>query len=148
MVGVIQSGGAAEIAAKSPVPGWVLLLGAINRAIRPRSKRGWSAWAAETSLHRLFPGLKPDILTSQFFWDQMNCVSLEALAAIGVNLVSFANNHVYDQRRRGFVETLDHLEKYIPDIRDKVDHVEASTPRTFEHYTQQMMGSTLEVASI
>jgi transposase len=67
---------------RTPSVGATLLLGAINRALRPRSKRGWSAWAAETSLHRLFPGLQPDTLTSQFFWDQMNCVSLEALSAI------------------------------------------------------------------
>ncbi len=33
VVGVIQSGGAAEIAAKSAVPGWVLLLGAIGIVI-------------------------------------------------------------------------------------------------------------------
>lgn len=33
IVGVIQSGGAAEIAAKSAVPGWVLLLGAIGIVI-------------------------------------------------------------------------------------------------------------------
>jgi len=67
---------------RTPSVGTTLLLGAMNRAIRPRSKRGWAAWAAETSLHRLFPGLRPDTLSSQFFWDQMNCVSLEALAAI------------------------------------------------------------------
>lgn len=66
----------------APSVGATLLLGAINRAVRPRSKRGWSAWAAQTSLHRLFPGLKTDTLTSQFFWDQMNCVSLETLSAI------------------------------------------------------------------
>lgn len=65
-----------------PSVGTTLLLGAINRAIRPRSKRAWAAWAAGTSLPRLFPGLKPPTLTSQFFWDQMNAVSLEALAAI------------------------------------------------------------------
>jgi transposase len=62
--------------------GTTLLLGALNRAVRPRSKRGWSKWAAKTSLHRLFLGLKPESLTSQFFWDQMDCVSLEALQAI------------------------------------------------------------------
>lgn len=62
--------------------GTTLLLGALNRAVRPRSKRGWSEWASKTSLHRLFPGLKPEVLTSQFFWDQMDCVSLEALQAI------------------------------------------------------------------
>lgn len=65
-----------------PSVGTTLLLGALNRAIRPRSKRAWAAWAAGTSLPRLFPGLKPPTLSSQFFWDQMNAVSLEALAAI------------------------------------------------------------------
>jgi transposase len=62
--------------------GTTMLLGAINRAVRPRSKRGWSSWAAQTSLDRLFPGLKPEMLTSQYFWDQMDCISLEALHAI------------------------------------------------------------------
>lgn len=62
--------------------GTTLLLGALNRAVRPRSKRGWSTWAAKTSLHRLFPGLRVESLTSQFFWDQMDSVSLEALRAI------------------------------------------------------------------
>jgi transposase len=62
--------------------GTTLLLGALNRAVRPRSKRGWAAWASKTSLHRLFPGLETDSLTSQFFWDQMDCVSLEGLKSI------------------------------------------------------------------
>jgi all-trans-retinol 13,14-reductase len=38
--------------------------------------------------------------------------------------------------------TLDCLEKYIPDVREKADHVEASTPRTFERYTQHMQGAS------
>src|SRR5882762_4322947 len=62
--------------------GTTLLLAALNRAIRPRSKRGWSNWAALTSLHQLFPGLKVEQLTSQFFWDQMDCVPVPALRAI------------------------------------------------------------------
>jgi transposase len=62
--------------------GTTLLLGAMNRAVRPRSKRGWAGWASGTSLHRLFPGLRTEMLTSQFFWDQMDCVSLDALQAI------------------------------------------------------------------
>ena len=62
--------------------GTTLLLGALNRAVRPRSKRGWATWASRTSLHRLFSGLKPESLTSQFFWDQMDCISLEALQDI------------------------------------------------------------------
>lgn len=62
--------------------GTTLLLAALNRAIRPRSKRGWAAWAQRTSLHRLFPQVQLEQLTSQFFWDQMHCVKLEALRAI------------------------------------------------------------------
>lgn len=62
--------------------GTTLLLAALNRAIRPRSKRGWAAWAQLTSLHRLFPQVQLEQLTSQFFWDQMDCVKLEALRAI------------------------------------------------------------------
>lgn len=68
--------------------GTTLLLAAINRAVRPRSKKGWSAWARRTSLHRLFPKLKVGQLTSQFFWDQMDCVDLEALRAIEGELTS------------------------------------------------------------
>jgi phytoene dehydrogenase-like protein len=38
--------------------------------------------------------------------------------------------------------TIDALEKYIPDVRSKIDHVEAATPKTFHHYTQQAAGAT------
>ncbi len=49
----------------------------------------------------------------------------------------------YQQQKQHLIDTtLDALEKYLPGIRDKLDHVEASTPRTFEHYTQQMHGAT------
>lgn len=66
--------------------GTTLLLAALNRASRPRSKRGWAPWAQETSLSRLFPGLQPETLTSQYFWDQMDCVELPALASIEEDL--------------------------------------------------------------
>lgn len=38
--------------------------------------------------------------------------------------------------------TLDALEKYVPNIRDKVDHVEAATPKTFQHYTKHLSGAS------
>lgn len=37
-------------------------------------------------------------------------VVLDALVGSGIDVVSFANNHVYDQGRKGFVETLEHLD--------------------------------------
>jgi phytoene dehydrogenase-like protein len=38
--------------------------------------------------------------------------------------------------------TLNALEKYIPKIRDKIDHVEASTPKTFQKYTLHLNGAS------
>src|SRR5579862_319079 len=39
-------------------------------------------------------------------------------------------------------ETVAALEKYLPDVRPKIDHLEASTPKTFEHYTMHMHGAS------
>ena len=39
-------------------------------------------------------------------------------------------------------DTLNCLERYVPDIRSKLEHIEASTPRTFQHYTQHEMGAS------
>jgi phytoene dehydrogenase-like protein len=39
-------------------------------------------------------------------------------------------------------DTLDALDKYIPGIRDKVDFVEAATPKTFERYTLHPYGTS------
>ncbi len=49
----------------------------------------------------------------------------------------------YERDKRHLIETtVDALEKYIPDIRGKLDHVEAATPRTFHHYTRHQAGAT------
>jgi phytoene dehydrogenase-like protein len=49
----------------------------------------------------------------------------------------------YETSKRNLVETtLDCLAKYIPDIRAKLDHAEASTPVTFRHYTKHVQGAS------
>jgi all-trans-retinol 13,14-reductase len=49
----------------------------------------------------------------------------------------------YEAAKKHLVETtIDALDKYIPGVRSKLDHVEAATPRTFHYYTQQAAGST------
>jgi phytoene dehydrogenase-like protein len=49
----------------------------------------------------------------------------------------------YELSKRDLIETtLQTLEKYVPNIRDRLAHVEASTPRTFEHYTQHVNGAS------
>jgi phytoene dehydrogenase-like protein len=39
-------------------------------------------------------------------------------------------------------KTLDHLDRYVPNIRERLDHVEAATPKTFEHYTHHVAGAS------
>jgi len=38
--------------------------------------------------------------------------------------------------------TLDALEKYVPNVRERLDHVEVSTPKTFQRYTKHALGSS------
>jgi len=52
-------------------------------------------------------------------------------------------NEDYEVAKTDLIEsTVKCLEQYIPDIRLKLDHVEASTPRTFEHYTRHLSGAS------
>ncbi len=49
----------------------------------------------------------------------------------------------YAQAKQKMIETtLDALNKYIPGIRQRIDYVEAATPKTFEHYTLHGGGSS------
>ncbi|HUR27783.1 MAG TPA: FAD-binding protein [Planctomycetota bacterium] len=49
----------------------------------------------------------------------------------------------YEREKAALAEdTLRSLEKYLPDIRAKLDHVEVSTPRTFRFYTQHPSGAS------
>ena len=59
--------------------GEMIMLAAINRACRPRSKRQLGDWHQRTALARLLPAPQR-ALTSQRFWDAMDVVSDEAIA--------------------------------------------------------------------
>jgi all-trans-retinol 13,14-reductase len=39
-------------------------------------------------------------------------------------------------KQRMIVESLDALEEFVPGVRAKIDHMEAATPRTIEHFTR------------
>lgn len=56
---------------------------------------------------------------------------------------SHLNKEDYEASKKDLCETtLDCLEQYVPDIREKVDHIEASTPVTFKHYTRHIRGAS------
>jgi len=46
------------------------------------------------------------------------------------------------EKERLITGVVDTLEKYLPGVRAKIDHLEASTPRTFEYYTRHMAGAS------
>ncbi|MEC9093804.1 MAG: NAD(P)/FAD-dependent oxidoreductase [Planctomycetota bacterium] len=49
----------------------------------------------------------------------------------------------YEKSKVDLVETtLDALEKYLPNARERVVHAEAATPITFEHYTKHVRGAS------
>lgn len=49
----------------------------------------------------------------------------------------------YAASKADLVETtLDALEKYVPNCRERIEHAEAATPRTFEHYTRHLSGAS------
>jgi phytoene dehydrogenase-like protein len=53
------------------------------------------------------------------------------------------NEAEYEASKKDLIErTLDHLNRYVPGIRERLDHVEAATPKTFEHYTHHVAGAS------
>ncbi len=53
------------------------------------------------------------------------------------------NEEDYKASKKDLIETtLDDVDRYVPNIRQRLDHVEASTPITFQHYTKHMQGAS------
>ena len=53
------------------------------------------------------------------------------------------DDKAYEESKQDLIDTtLDAVEKYVPNIRERLDHVEASTPLTFKHYTQHAQGAS------
>ncbi len=49
----------------------------------------------------------------------------------------------YEASKQDLVQTtLDALEKYVPNCRGRIVHAEAATPKTFQHYTKHIDGSS------
>jgi transposase len=61
--------------------GTYLQAAAVNRAVKPRSKRGFFSWYERSVLSRIVPAA-PEAWTSQRFWDAMHMVAVDALEGI------------------------------------------------------------------
>jgi transposase len=70
-----------------PSVGTYLLVAALNRCVEPRSKAQIASWFDRTILRRLLD-FRPEQLTSQRFWNQMDRVSSKAIVAIERDLTT------------------------------------------------------------
>lgn len=67
------------------------------------------------------------------------------VSSTNANYSDWANlsEEQYEADKKDLCETtLACLERYIPNVRENVDWIEASTPRTFEHYTRHLAGAS------
>lgn len=49
----------------------------------------------------------------------------------------------YTEAKRDLIETtLNAADRYVPNVRERVEHLEAATPITFQHYTKHVAGSS------
>jgi transposase len=78
--------GAAGGRRRGPSVGEMIMLAALNRACKPRSKRQLGDWHGRTALARLLPA-EPKALSSQRFWDAMDAVSDEVIATAETEIV-------------------------------------------------------------
>ena len=66
--------------------GITLLLASIGRICEPTSKRGWFSWAEKTSCEHLLRTSLSN-LDSQHFWDLMDCIPVEAIEKIELEIL-------------------------------------------------------------
>src|SRR3954466_1981873 len=72
---------------RGPSVGQYLLVAALNRCLDPRSKVQIAAWYQRTALRRLLD-FRPEQLTSQRFWDQMDRLPPRAIPTIERDLTA------------------------------------------------------------
>ena len=69
--------------------GTYLQAAAVNRAVKPKSKRGFSSWYEQSVLHRILPA-PPQAWASQRFWDAMARVDASLVERIEETYVKAA----------------------------------------------------------
>jgi len=101
------------------------------------------------------PAFQTDLLLSRdvtsrtfsFYYPQTRpeLKSCTIVASTNANYADWAglSKEDYQAGKRNLIEdTLRAIEKYVPDIRDRLDYVEAATPLTFERYTKHLGGAS------
>lgn len=93
--------------------------------------------------------LSRDITSRTFsFYYPESRVGLDRVVAVASTNANYGDwaglsKEDYAAGKQSLIEdTLTALERYVPDIRDRLDYVEAATPLTFERYTKHLQGAS------
>jgi phytoene dehydrogenase-like protein len=70
------------------------------------------------------------------------CYVVSSTNAHFTDWVGFSQAEYIQQKSQLIEQTLNHLEKYVPDVREHLDWAEAATPKTFKRYTGHWDGSS------
>lgn len=101
------------------------------------------------------PAFRTDLLLSRevtsrtysFYYPQ-NRPGLKSCAIVASTNANYGDwagltREDYEAGKRDLIEnTLGAIEKYVPDVRRRLDYVEAATPLTFERYTRHLQGAS------
>ncbi len=101
------------------------------------------------------PAFRTDLLLSRhvtsrtfsFYYPKLRpgANSCLIVASTNANYADWASlsKHDYQAAKLDLIEsTLAAIEKYVPDVRDRLDYVESATPLTFQRYTKHLGGAS------
>ncbi|MBC7857138.1 MAG: phytoene dehydrogenase, partial [Pirellulaceae bacterium] len=73
---------------------------------------------------------------------QPRCLIVSSTNANYVDWAGLSDEDYQASKQDLIDKTLNHLDRYVPNIRERLDHVEAATPKTFQHYTAHVEGAS------
>lgn len=86
--------------------------------------------------------------TFSFYYPRTRPASKRRFAIVSSTNANYADwadldEEAYSASKQDLINTtIKALEKYVPNVHEKIDHVEAATPKTFQHYTRHLLGAS------
>ncbi len=86
--------------------------------------------------------------TFSFYYPRTRPTGKERFAVVSSTNANWSDwsqltDEEYEASKQELVETtIEALDKYVPGCRDMIEHAEAATPKTFQHYTKHQLGAS------
>lgn len=100
------------------------------------------AFSSEALTHKNITSRTFSVYYPEMRPTKKNIAVVSSTNALYEDWIHLSDQDYQNEKNKLIEETIHSLEKLIPDIRSKIDHIEAGTPRTIEHYTKHAKGSS------